>query len=119
MPSKAQCDGEMSSGQFFPSLGCAWAGLFGYDTGVAPPRYLGPNQTVDEVINQQMIDQQALNVSNVHSTWEDIVAGSISEVPEKISNLSNISWATVGLIGIGVVGLVVLMGDRGPRRYGR
>ncbi len=113
MPSKAQCDGEMSSGQYFPSLACAWAGLFGYDTGIAPPRYIGPNQTVDEVINQQLADQQELNASNVHSSWEDIAAGSIpTEVP-------SFNWTAIGLAGIGVLGLVMLLGDSGPRRYGR
>ena len=29
------------------------------------------------------------------------------------------NWMTYGLIGIGVIGVVVLLGDSGSRRYGR
>ena len=35
------------------------------------------------------------------------------------SPFGNIPWSTLGLVAIGVVGLFVVMGDSGARRYGR
>ena len=61
-----------------------------------------------------MIDQQNLNASQVNSTWVDLLLGGASQVPSVTGN-----WLVIGLIGIGVVGVFTLLGDKGPRRYGR
>jgi hypothetical protein len=70
--------------------------------------------TINALVNQQMIDQQNLNASQVNSTWMDLLLGGASQVPSVTGN-----WLVIGLIGIGVVGVFTLLGDKGPRRYGR
>ena len=75
---------------------------------VVPVSGEAANQTIQDVTNQEIIDWQGQNNQFM------------SNLNEKVnSDGSGISWLTMGLIGIGIVGLVVVLGDSGSRRYGR
>ena len=70
--------------------------------------------TVNSLLNEQMVNQQTINASQVTSSWWDTLLGDTS------SEIDNIpSMLKVGLIGIVGMGLFMMLGDSGPRRYGR
>jgi len=80
--------------------------------------------TVDELLNQQLRDQQAINAGQVRSTWTDEFLGGAAVVGDAAGaaaekgltfGVSGLVWVAVGL---GVFGLVALSAG-GPRRYGR
>lgn len=109
----------------------AWAGQM--PTAVAPPRApTGPvltippasgadaQQTVDDLLNQQMIDQQAKDAAGVTSSWWDKVVGSPAAAVDAAGNLipSSVPWGWIAA-GFGVLALgVVAVGGGSPRRYG-
>ena len=63
----------------------------------APASGQDATNTINALVNQQMIDQQALNASQVNSTWVDLLLGGASQVPSVTGN-----WLVIGLIGIGL-----------------
>jgi hypothetical protein len=75
--------------------------------------------TVDALLNQQLADQQALDASQVSSSWFDQAASGAVAAGNAITNpiggLSPIVWLALGL---GAFALVAMSGG-GPRRYGR
>jgi hypothetical protein len=87
------------------------------DTLTVPPADEASAQaTVDELLNQQMTDQQALAASRVQSSWFDqFASGAVAVGDNPIGGLSTMVW--IGL-GIGAFALVAFSGGS-PRRYGR
>lgn len=75
-------------------------------------------QTINALVNQQMIDQQALNAQGVNSSWLDTLLGGGAQVGNSISNFATSPY-TLGVLAIVFVGGVLMLGDSGPRRYGR
>jgi hypothetical protein len=72
--------------------------------------------TVDELLNQQLWDQQALNAGQVSSSWWDELAGGTSQVVESSpGGLSIWAWLALGIGGFALVAV----GAGSPRRYGR
>jgi hypothetical protein len=71
--------------------------------------------TVDALVNQQMVDQQALNASQVTSSWWDEVTGAVGSV----SPTSSTSWLLYGVLAVVGVIALVSVGGGSPRRYGR
>jgi hypothetical protein len=116
------------------SLPCMWAAIFGYSNsqiGVAPapaqsvwmvPPVSGVDaqQTVNALLDQQLVDQQAVNAGNVQSTWLDSLLGTGGGIADNLSKLPSAN--SLLLLVLGVVAVVVVMpmiSDGGPRRYGR
>ena len=73
--------------------------------------------TVDELLNQQLRDQQALAASQVTNSWWDRFAGGASEL-DPFSPASGVSWLVWAAGGLAIAG-IVFAGTGSPRRYGR
>ena len=131
MATQAYCDAMRSQTRLgLPTIpvNCMWGAIFGYDPQsvaapgvpdqslwtVAPVNGQTAQQTVDNIINQQAADQQALDAGLVSSSWWDTVMGGAGNV------ISTSSWIPVALLGVlAVVVLVPMVSDGGARRYGR
>lgn len=75
--------------------------------------------TVDALLNQQLADQQALNASQVSSSWWDsLTGGTYGAVASVASGVASFPWVLIGVIGVGMFALVAMSGGS-PRRYGR
>lgn len=115
----------------------AWDGLFAPAPvqAVAPPRApsgavltvppvsgADAQATVDALLDQQLIDQQALNASHLESSWIDRAAsaavGAGDAVSDAFEGPLGMSWLLWGALGLAVFGVVVA-GAGSPRRYGR
>jgi hypothetical protein len=70
--------------------------------------------TVDQLLNQQLADQQAIAAANVHSTWLDELASGIEDTGNTLKTVTSIPW-WVWAAGLGVFALVVVGGA--SRRY--
>jgi hypothetical protein len=70
--------------------------------------------TVDTLLNQQLIDQQALNAAGVQSGALDVAASGVVSAGEAVA----VPWLLIGAIGLGMFALVAVSGGS-PRRYGR
>lgn len=95
--------------QVFPAAGSSG--------GVTLPTTGTPQDVIDEAVNQQLADQQALNAGQVQgSLWWDI-EGAAASTGDAITSAvtSPLLWFAVGL---GVFALVAVSGGS-PRRYGR
>lgn len=75
--------------------------------------------TVDALVNQQMVDQQALNAQSVTSSlWDTLTGGTYGAAAGAASGIgSSLPWI-LGAVGLGVFALVAIGGGR-PRRYGK
>jgi hypothetical protein len=118
----AECRANMFGGFFWPSC---WSMLqsspvapVGSPTGdaltVPPASGEDAQATVDALVNQQMVDQQALNASQVTSSWWDSVTGSVGSAAGSGTN-----WLLYGVLAVVGIGALVFMGGGSPRRYGR
>ena len=76
--------------------------------------------TVDALLNQQLLDQQALNASQVKSTWIDELEGGVYQGGEAAGKLATVAfnWLPWALGAAGVFALLTLTAGS-PRRYGR
>ncbi len=81
---------------------------------VPPASGVDAQATVDSLVNQQMIDQQALNATGVQSSTSDLILGSGGAA---VSAASSIPWGWLA-VGLGAFALVAV-GGGSPRRYGR
>lgn len=74
----------------------------------------------DAILNQQLLDQQALNAGSVQSSVTDTVLGATSQVSDVVSSAASqaFSWLPWVVGGVALFGLMAL-GGGGPRRYGR
>jgi len=89
------------------------------DTLTVPPASAADAQaTVDTLLNQQLVDQQALNAGAVQSTWWDTLTGNTYAAGAAVGSAAISPWLWLGLAGLGVFGLVA-MGGGTARRYGR
>jgi len=89
----------------------------GSSGGVTLPTTGTAQDVIDEAVNQQFEDQQALNAGQVQgSLWWDI-EGAAARGGDAVKDAvtSPMLWLAIGL---GVFGLVALSAG-GPRRYGR
>ena len=89
-----------------PHVGSVTSG--GNPVPVIPASGESAGQTIQDISNQQIRDWQAQN----QASFEALNA---KNNPADMG----MSWWEVGLIGIGIVGAIVMLGDSGPRRYGR
>ena len=88
------------------------------DTLTVPPASAADAQaTVDALVNQQLVDQQALNAGAVQSTWWDTLTGNTAAAGSGVSNLLSTAFPWI-LAGLGVFAMVA-MGGGSARRYGR
>jgi len=71
--------------------------------------------TVDALVNQQLLDQQALNASKVSSSWWDSAASTVVAAGDAVT--PSFPWL-LGLVGLGAFALVAV-GGGSARRYGR
>jgi hypothetical protein len=72
--------------------------------------------TIDEILNQQMRDQQALAAGQVKSSWWDsLTGGAYAAGTYSPGGVSWMVWATLAIGGFALVTL----GGGSPRRYGR
>jgi hypothetical protein len=85
---------------------------------VPPASGVDAQATVDALVNQQMIDQQALNASGVKSSTSDLVLGSGGAVVTAVSSAVSSPWLWIGIAGLAGLALVAV-GGGSPRRYGR
>ena len=122
----AACKAAFLGGFFMPSC---WSAL--EPSPVAPPPAptgealtLPPasgaqaQALVDQLLNQQLQDQQALNAAGVQSSWVDRLSSTAVSAGESISAPGGMSWLLWGALALGVFALVAVSGG-GPRRYGR
>jgi hypothetical protein len=85
---------------------------------VPPASGADAQATVDALVNQQLVDQQALNAGAVQSTWWDTLTGNTYAAGAAVGSAAISPWLWLGLAGLGVFGLVA-MGGGTARRYGR
>ena len=71
--------------------------------------------TVDALVNQQMVDQQALNAQSVTSSWWDSLTGGTYAAAAGVT--SYLPWI-LGAAGLLVFGFVAF-GGGSARRYGK
>ncbi len=87
---------------------------------VPPASAAEAQATVDELLNQQLRDQQALNAAQVRSSvWDETLGGAAiagDAVTSAVAGAFN--WLPWLLGGLGVFAVVALSAG-GPRRYGR
>ena len=81
-------------------------------------------QTVDELVNQQMVDQQALNAGNVQSSSLDLAAGGLYQAGEAVGSAASSAASSLTSpwlwLGIGLAGFALIaIGGGSSRRYGR
>jgi len=115
------------------SLPCMWAAIFGYSnseiavpaaptgTALTTPPASGADAAAlaQSLSDQQVAAQQAINASNVQSTWLDqLSSGIVDDVINPLTNPGGLSWLVWGAIGIGVFAVVAYSGGS-ARRYGR
>jgi hypothetical protein len=78
--------------------------------------------TVDALVNQQMLDQQALNAQGVQSSTSDVILGSggaaVTAASAAASSAFSSPWLWIGVAGVAAFA-VVAIGGGSPRRYGR
>lgn len=74
--------------------------------------------TVDALVNQQLIDQQALNAGAVQSSWLDTLTGNTYAAGSSVASTVTSPWLWLGLAGLGAFALVTV-GGGSARRYGR
>lgn len=75
--------------------------------------------TVDALVNQQLLDQQALNSGAVQSSWwDELTGGTYGAAAGAASGLTSYLPWILGALGLGVFALVA-MGGGSARRYGR
>jgi hypothetical protein len=84
---------------------------------VPPASAADAQATVDALVNQQLVDQQALNAGAVQSTWWDTLTGNTAAAGSGVSNLLSTAFPWI-LAGLGVFAMVA-MGGGSARRYGR
>ena len=124
----AQCNAQFARGIFNP---------FCWQT-VTPPSAIAPpgapsgdllttppasgeqaQATVDALVNQQLLDQQALNAGAVQSSWwDELTGGTYGAAAGAASGLTSYLPWILGAVGLGVFALVA-MGGGSARRYGR
>lgn len=78
--------------------------------------------TVDDLVNQQLADQKALNAGSMSTSWWGSVYGSAADAASGASSglgLPNVNWWLVGGVAFGAIFLATALGAGGPRRYGR
>lgn len=84
-------------------------------------------QTVDALLNQQTLDQQARNADNVQSNsmWQ-FASGIVdtgNAIADAAGNLNpanwSLPWGTIALVGVASVLALAAVGAGSPRRYGR
>jgi hypothetical protein len=124
----AACDKAFAGGFFWPTC---WTALT--PSTVAPPqappldKWVTPpasgddaQQTVDDLLNQQLRDQQTLNGQGVKSSWWDSVAGGSASAAGSLvpAITGGVPWGWLAIAGVAVFGMVALSGGS-PRRYGR
>jgi hypothetical protein len=75
--------------------------------------------TIDALVNQQMLDQQALNAQSVTSSWwNTLTGGTYGAASGAASGVASALPWILGAVGLGVFALVAI-GGGSPRRYGR
>src|ERR1035437_2783255 len=121
------CKASLAGGFFSPSCWRALVPPFvappGPPTGdaltVPPASGAQAQATVDTLLNQQLIDQQALNAPAVTSSWWDTLTGGTysAAAGAASSAASSLPWI---LGGLGLMAFAfVAVGGGSARRYGR
>ena len=88
------------------------------DTLTVPPASAADAQaTVDTLVNQQLVDQNALNAGAVQSTWWDTLTGNTAAAGSGVSSLLSTAFPWI-LAGLGVFAFVAI-GGGSARRYGK
>ena len=72
--------------------------------------------TVDALLNQQVVNQQAANAQGVTSSWIDQASSSAVAAGEAVTG--SFPWVLIGALGLGVFAMVAV-GGGSARRYGR
>jgi hypothetical protein len=83
---------------------------------VPPASGADAQATVDQLVNQQMIDQQAHNAAGVTSSVSDVILGSGGAAIAAAAPA--VPWLWIGLGVLGVFAATAI-GGGSPRRYGR
>jgi len=81
---------------------------------VPPASGADAQATVDGLLNQQMVNQQAIDAAGVQSSWWDSLTGSAYSTVSGVGS-SVLPWV---LGGVALLALVAV-GGGSPRRYGR
>lgn len=135
MATRSYCDGMrqqttiLGTGIYPPS--CMWAAIFGYDSPTlavpgSPPQSVwtvppvsgaDAQQTVNALVDQQLIDQQAINSVNVQSTWLDRLLGTGGSIANNLPSASSLMYLVLGVVAVALI--IPMTSDGGPRRYGR
>ena len=124
----AACNAEFWNGIFDPTC---WQTVnppsavapVGSPTGdaltVPPASGADAQATVDALVNQQVVDQNALNAGAVQSSWWDTLTGNTySSASGAASGLTAALPWILGAVGIGMFAMVAF-GGGSARRYGR
>lgn len=124
----AQCDASFLGGIWNPTC---WQPInppstvapVGAPTGdaltVPPASGADAQATVDALVNQQLVDQNALNAPSVTSSWWDsLTGGTYATASSAASGLTSYLPWILGGIGLLVFGMVA-MGGGSPRRYAK